>query len=405
VIAMIEELRAADERFEVVRVAEAWRGAGAGAIDDAALAAIRSRFADDRKRTKAAFRVLFFLFTFWGGLAVWGFFASFVQLPLFRSGDATPHAVLLGFLAVAFGFGAWYAIERMRLRRFGIEEGLLLLALGFELGACGLFLDEAGVPERWIGVLLGSNLAIVSVILAGRWGIAATGALAGAGFFGALALLPSPRTLWIVLSLPLIFFARWVDRQDTAAAAHRRRARELGLISVLALYLAVHVSVWQLNPIDEIFGRGSWSQSGAPEGTWLTLGWLAMFALPLFLIVSGVKRRDRLELSLGALGLIASSISAIDALDLEPPWLILTVAGILLLAIALGLRRLFASNSGRVVAGFTDAALYEPDGGRSFLELAGTLAALTPAARPLEHEPAFRGRGGDFGGGGATKEF
>lgn len=399
---MIGELRQADARFEVVRVAEAWHGAGA--ISSESLSAIRARYADDRHRTKPAFRLLFFLFTFWAGLAIWGFFAAFVQIPFSGTRGVVPHTVLLGMLAVGFAFGARFAIEARRLRRFGIEEALALLALGFELASFGLLLDRLEVPERGIAFALCWNLSIAAVVLAGRWGLTGSGVLAGAGLFGAFALLPYPRTFWIVLSLPLIFLARWIDAQEVAAVAHRRRARELYVVSLLALYLAVHVSVWRLNPADELFGPGSWSQSGAPEGTWLTLGWLAMFALPLILLVSGLKRRDRLELSLGALGLIASSISAIDALDLEPPWLILVAAGIFLLALALGLRRLFASNPGRVVAGFTDAPLYEPDGGRSFLELAGTLAALTPAPRPQE-EPGFRGRGGEFGGGGATEEF
>jgi Zn-dependent protease with chaperone function len=130
-----------------------------------------------------------------------------------------------------------------------------------------------------------------------------------------------------------------------------------------------------------------------------------MAVLPAALVALGVARRDRLALALGALLAIATSISAADALDLEPVWLLLVAGGAILVGIALALRRLFAARPDRVAAGFTDRPLFEPDGGRSFLELAAVLATMSPAPRPPGGERGFEGGGGEFGGGGASGKF
>ena len=78
--------------------------------------------------------------------------------------------------------------------------------------------------------------------------------------------------------------------------------------------------------------------------------------------------------------------------------------GVLLLALSLALRRRFAGES-QSQAGFTDRALCEPDERRGFLEIAATLAALSPAPRQQPPLPGVEPGGGDFGGGGASADF
>jgi hypothetical protein len=129
-----------------------------------------------------------------------------------------------------------------------------------------------------------------------------------------------------------------------------------------------------------------------------------MFVLPVVLLVAGWRRRDRLQLSAGAVLLLVSGGGAADALDLRPARLVLLGAGVGLLAVALLSRRAFAAAPGRTRAGFTDGPLYE--GARhSALEAAAAVAVFTPEPRREPEPDGFRGGDGEFGGGGASSKF
>ncbi len=397
---MRAELRRADERYEVLRAVADWRAEGG--IDDDAAAAIRARFPDDRRRARPAFRVLFFLFTLLAGQSIWGFGALFIGVTGSGSvGNKVFHMMLLVLMATLAAAGAAHAIGGQRLRGFGVEEGLVALAVGFEGGALGLALDLAGADERTILGLLGANLAAVALAVAWRWGILASGALATGGLFLALAMLPWPRLAWIVAAVLVVPLAWHLANSERTAPAHRRRADEAFAVALAALYFAVHPA--------RIIGHGfrlgaTGVDAAAPLAATLTaLAWCAIFALPAGLLALGLARRARLALALGALGLLASTVSALDALDAGPPWALLLGGGALLGALALALRAAFDHAGDRVLGGFTDRPL-GADAQGHWLELAATLAALAPAPAPRPAEPAagFQGEGGEFGGGGAS---
>ena len=71
------EIAAADRQFAVRRAAGAWRTAGT--IDAAAEAAIAALYPDDRVRTSKIFRVLFFVFTWFGFSTASGFGLVFLS--------------------------------------------------------------------------------------------------------------------------------------------------------------------------------------------------------------------------------------------------------------------------------------------------------------------------------------
>lgn len=397
---MRADLRRADERGEVLRAATAWQTAGA--IDAATAAAIRARHPDDRRRARPAFRILFFLLTLFAGQGVWGFAALAIGVGF--DGDAAGgHARLLWLLAAAAAGAAWYAIHRLRLRGFGVEEGLAALAIGFETSALALGLGQRGFPDRFVATAIGWNLAAVGLAVAWRWALPASGALASGALYFALALTPWGRLLWIAAALTLLPATRALARAERAAPAHRARADEVFVVSALALYLAVHASD-SVARLFALVGDQPWS-GAALDGLPLALAWCAMAALPAALLAHGWRRRDRLELALGALGALATTASALDALDARPLWALLLGAAGALGGLAFYLRGRFGRAPGRAVAGFTDAPLYEPDGGRSWLEIAATLAALAPAPRPVADRSGVEGGGGEFGGGGATSGF
>jgi len=395
------EIREADARWEVVRAAEAWRAVGA--IDDDAFAAIAARYADDRRRTKSAFRALFFVFTLLGGLATGAFASMFFRVRLFDDREALAHAVLLAALATIAAFGAEAATAVQRLRRFGIEEGLVAVALLFTTAATFLLVDHAEVPSRPSTAIVALAFAVASALAVWRWGTPGCGALAAAGLFVALFVAPGARWLWLGAGVALALAADRVAGTPSIAIAYRRRAEEAAVVAVAAVYAAVHIE----GIARDLFGwidRVS-QVTRTVEPPLRALSWTAMFALPLALVTLGVKRRDRLALSLGALFLLVSCGGAVDAVDLEPVWLVLLVAGLILLGAAAAPRGLFARSSARIAGGFTDRALFESTEGRGFLEIAASLAAFTPAARRPEAEEGFRGGGGELGGGGASGKF
>ena len=74
---MRREIAAADRQFVVRRAASAWRKAGE--VDAAAEAAIAALYADDRVRTSRIFRILFFVFAWFGFSSAYGFGLVFLS--------------------------------------------------------------------------------------------------------------------------------------------------------------------------------------------------------------------------------------------------------------------------------------------------------------------------------------
>lgn len=397
---MRPELRAADERWEILEAARAWHAAKA--IDDATLAAIRARHPDDRRRSRPGFRVLYFVFTLFAGLAAWTFVLTLFGLALAGRRELFL-AVMLAVGAALAAFAAEAATAVHRLRGFGVEEALVALALGSAAGAIGLLLAELELGGRAAVVVGCALFAIVAAAALWRWAIPLTGLVAAGALFAALYALPGARLLWIAAGAGGAWLAWRAARDARFGPAHRRRADELFVVATVALYVAVHAAGLRSDWLGWL-SRGSGVTRDVPE-LWRATAWIAMAVLPAALVALGVARRDRLALGLGALLTVATSASAADALDLEPAWLLLVAGGALSIGLALGVRRRFAASPERVVAGFTDRPLFEPDGGRSFLELAAVLAAMSPPPRSPEPAPGFEGQGGDFGGGGASGRF
>jgi len=130
-----------------------------------------------------------------------------------------------------------------------------------------------------------------------------------------------------------------------------------------------------------------------------------MVALPAGLVGWGLRERDALSLTLGALLGTATGATALIELDAGPTWLRWMVGGAALVASALAVRRRFGGRPRRTVAGFTDLALFEPERTAGLVEMAAAVAAFTPEVRTSPEREGLRGEGGEFGGGGASGEF
>lgn len=396
---MNAELRRADEVHEIRRAIARWRKAGA--IDEATAAALQARFPDDRVRSRLPFRVLFFVLTLFAGSTAWGTMAAMFGVG-FHGRQEIVHAVWLAVLAAAAFWGIELAVGRLRLRGFGVEEGLAALALGFGTASAFLFGEQLDLSES--GGFAGLGLVIVALAggIALRWGIPGSAAAASGGLLLALSGLATPKLAWLAAALVLLPLARRQRRDADVPVAWRRRAGEVFLVFAVALWLAAHPA--RLGH-QGLLGDGEWTLLYPGLEELLTLvGWTVLFALPAALLLSGFSGRDRFELTLGAIGALAGGASLVDALDAGPVWAVLLVAGLLLGGFALACWRAFAARPERVRRGFTDRPLFGEEAEASWLELAATLAVFTPTPRSAP-QPVGLGGGGEFGGGGASSKF
>ena len=108
----------------------------------------------------------------------------------------------------------------------------------------------------------------------------------------------------------------------------------------------------------------------------------------------------------------ASSFVALSLVTLRhyvhvvPMWVALTASGALLIALALAVERALRRSPAGERGGVTADALFSDERQQQLLQAVPVVAAFTPAAdAPAADEPDFTGRGGTFGGGGASGEF
>jgi hypothetical protein len=179
-------------------------------------------------------------------------------------------------------------------------------------------------------------------------------------------------------------------------------------VALAAGYAALHPA-GVLGPVLEAMEPVRWSgdlsREPAPRYFPELLARLGIVGLPLGLLLAGVRSRRRLLLDLGLILALLSAVWFSQDAGWGPPWLLLVAGGAAAIALALALRRTLDGGQGHERQGLTAEALAgEPTAPRT-LEVAATLMALAPAARPLEPAPELRGEGGEFGGGGSSSSF
>lgn len=405
---MRTEIAAADRQFAVRRAASAWRKAGE--IDATRETTIAALYPDDRVRTSKIFRVLFFVFTWFGYSTASGFGLAFLAAAglEWESAGFAFAQVVAG--AAMLGVTEWLT-GGMRLRRFGIEEACAWIGLGHLVGGGVWWLDrvfDPGFAFLWIAAAWAT--AGLATLIVWRWATPGMGAVAALALFFALSQAPWNHLLWLLVAGIAAWPLGTLAIASHVPPEHRKRFGEAFVVFVVMFYAAVHVAVVEarLFAFARRIGSGAlWSAGGEPPaaGDWaVSLSLAAMVAVPATLLVLGVRRRFRPALVLGLLATLVTCISFADRVDLRPVWLVLLVGGALLLGLTMAARRFFAGRPGAEWRGLTALALAEDQESLKTLEVAATLAAFSPAARQVE-PGGFEGGGGDFGGGGASAKF
>jgi hypothetical protein len=381
-----------ERRLAVREAAADWQRAGL--IDEATRGAIDAAYADDRQRVGTALRVLLFVFAWIAAQSASGFFMIFTQ------GKG------LGVISLLTGIACALACEllRNRLRRSqsGAEEAAGFMAVGFLTGGVGWLLFETLASDRRALLVVLAVGAGLSLVAAWRWGGAVYGALAAAGVFLDVLRLPAARWIWLVLAAILALPLLRLAESPSLAPTQRRGAWAALAVAIAAAYCAVHLGLWDTHAIE-------WMSDGLGGSRNVTMPRAVAIAgtalLPLGLLGAGLAGRRRLLLDVGLLSGLVSLVTAVVYLDLRPEWMVLVAGGLGLIGAALAVRKLLDLGPGKERIGLTAEPLFENPDRQSLVELAASLAALSPAARREPPAAGFAGGGGEMGGGGASGSF
>lgn len=382
------------DRMQAVReAARDWFRAGW--IDESALRQIEGIYPDDRVRAGITFRILFFVITL---CALQG--AAVLLYMLTRR----PHEVgLLALIAGAAGvFLTEYMQGALRRRQGGIEAAFSTFAVLQLVLAMALINHDAWQgsfeSKLTLDLLWAAALCLAA---AWRWGYWPYSAVAALLFFLGASHLPYGRLLWILI--PILLY-RWLSAgcdSPQLPPALRKCSAAFLTVCVLAFYAAGNVYSLDHHIVE-------FNRMFAPPAPGSAVRWLAIACtavVPVVVLSIGTRHRRRLFLNLGFLLGIVSLVTVRQYAHLVPPWLALAGGGLVFIVGTLLLKRFLDSGRNGARGGFTAGQLLEDPKKQRALEVLASVAILTPEPKPAQAKSEFQGKGGEFGGGGASGEF
>jgi hypothetical protein len=353
------------------------------------------------RRTNIFLRVVLFLFTLIIVVAAVALFFVTVQPSTQASG------ILLLFLAGGAYAAAEFAVAQARLYRYGIEEALAACAAGFL---------AVGIQAAFFGSSTSSGLGFLVPA-------------AGAAF-----------SLWIwhrfelpYAVLAAMIFVVWVPAYWTSSHAVRHLVVALfyaaGLITLVAarfrhrftylddVYSNAEALLWlgiylannlQLSSVSQF---GHWW--GGPPALnefprpfyWAT--WVLTWCLPPMVLARGVRLKDRWIIAVGAIVALLTLVTNKPYLGWPRHTWDPILLGVLLMGVALFVRRWLTDGPGGIRRGFTARRLSGKD--KVWMNTGATaLGIVSPGIVMPRPEPAssnFHFGGGDSGGAGASSDY
>jgi hypothetical protein len=384
----------ADRNGSVRAAARAWKEAGA--IDDAALAAIEAAYPDDRQGVGPVFRVLLFLFTLISVSGAFGFFLAMGDGAV-REEKALP--VLLFLFGAGLIVATEFQITQLKRARGGVEAATSLAGIGFLAGFAYWLCDKVGLraDHTFAFTLLAAVFLLAGT--AWRWGYPLYAGAAMAAFLGIFLAFPGERLVWIVVPLIAAPILTRLSESPRLPPSHRDSCMFALGVALTALYVAVHIGSLDSRLL------GEWHSVQPPSSLARGLSITATALAPLIYLAVGLRSRRYVFLILGAGTGTASLVTLRYYVHLAPLWVILILSGAALVALVFALRRYLEAGPGKERHGYTAEPLFEEMGRRRMLEAGAAVLSLSPEARPVHEEPKFAGGGGSFGGGGASGEF
>ena len=335
------------------------------------------------RRTNVFLRAVLFIFTLISAAAACGLF--FVVFSPHSDSSAT--GLLLVLFAAACYTGAEFAVSQYHLYRYGIEEGLAVLTVGFLCVGLQIILSRDNI--EFVVLAVG---AVTSYLLYHRFGFQYL-------FLAAMIFAAAIPQYWTASHsgqrlIVAVFYLTGLAIITRVRPAHLFDYLDaeysfIEAILWLGLYLSLNL---RLIP-SEVTGPFYW--------TTFALIWL----LPAIVLWRSVAIKDRTITSLGL-------VLAILTLATNKPYLGLPhhawdpiLLGILLIGVAIAARRWLANGPAGIRHGFTAQRLSARD--KQWIDsLSPTLAIVLPnpaTLTPVAPEHEFGG--GTSGGGGASSDF
>ena len=354
--------------------------------------------ASELRTTNLFLRIVLFLFTvICVGAAAALFFVIFLHSP----SDQATAILLLIFAAVCYG-SAEYAVSEFSFYHHGIEEALAVCSIGFL--CAGLFFScgpSLGTPHYAESLVAGAG-AVFSLWIWHRFGL--WYAFLAAMIFAVF--LPSEWTSSHIAQRVTIASVYAIGLMGIAAIRGRHRFDYLDQIYSLAeaflwvgVYLTINLKVTAL----PLLGRPFRIQASTElTGAFYWITWVLIWCVPPVVLARGIALKDRFIIAAGAIAAILTLVSNKPYLGWRRHTWDPMLLGILLTCAALLLRRWLAQGPGGVRYGFTAARLSRKD--RSLMNTGSTAFGLV-SPQPHASSPDTLSRGGESGGGGASREF
>ena len=381
---------------EVHAAARGWRRAGA--IDEATHERIRAAFLDPCVTPGAVWRVLT------GGMVAAIVLCTFAAaaLGLWRSSTAIQILLLLWSVACLVATDVLEASPRSARR--GAAGATSALGVGFFLLGLGLVLVESmRLPgDDAIDVLLVAAV-LTCGLAAWRWGSPLFAGLGGGALFCSLARLPHGRILWLMVGAALTGLTAWRLDEVRLAPSYRIGAAVLTVVGIGAVYAAANVYSLDEGSLEHL-ARIAPSRGDLPGGARLAAA-AATALLPLAVLAWGLRSRRTFLLDTGIVLLALSLVTARQYVHVAPLWVVLVLAGALLVVLALAVERALRRARSGEIAGFTADPLFSDERRQQVLQIVPVVTPFTPEARAPAPDPGFAGEGGRFGGGGAQEKF
>ena len=382
--------------------------AGEGFITKAQYERLEQDTVSELRTTNIFLRLVLFVFTL---ICIGAATALFFRVFLSQPSEQTSGIFLLIFAVVCYA-AAEVAVSQGRLYHFGIEEALVVCAVGFFCAGmqAAFFTFSFYSPKP--------NLAQFMVPAAG----------------GVFSLWIWRRFGYSYAFLAAMVFALFLPRYWTSSHAAQHVIVAMfyaaGLICVaavrprhtfdyladayllveaflwLGIYLAVNLQLSSLNLRAQWLGIGTTAASEfARPFYWTT--WVLIWVLPLVALARGIRQKDRFVIAVGAIVAVLTFVSNKPYLGWPRHTWDPMLLGILLTGVALIIRRWLARGPDGIRRGFTAARLSGRDkqwmnAGSAVLGLVAP-QSITPS--PQTTSTDFRFGGGASGGGGAGGDF
>jgi hypothetical protein len=392
---MRSEAVAWERAAEVNEAAEGWRRAGA--IEEETERAIRGAYPDPCIALSVVWRVLT------------ACVVSVIIAQAFGAFEVAFRPRKIGLQVLLFLFAAACLVvtevleASPRFSRRGAAGATSFLGIVSLLLGWALFLLET-VNMRFDDCINPVLMAAVVVwgIAAWRWGSPVFAALSAVSLFIFLGRVTHGRLLWVLAGAALAALASRQLDEARWAPSHRRSAAVLVVAGLAAVYGAVNVYSLDRHLV-EYFGRIYWSRAIPPRGL-LVPAALATAVLPPVVLAWGLRSRRTFLIDAGIVLTALSLVTLRHYVHLAPLWVVLTLAGAALVALALAVERRLRRAPGGELAGFTADPLFSDQRRLHAMEVVPVVAAFTAAPGQAVEDKGL-GRGGRFGGGGAGEKF